>query len=65
MRLPASTRARSLAPIVADEPARVLLVDDEPAQRLEQQVMDCLENAPGKRSATALELWQKLGEVPS
>ena len=65
MRLPASTRARSLAPIVADEPARVLLVDDEPAQRLELQVMDCLENAPGKLSATALELWQKLGEVPS
>jgi hypothetical protein len=33
-------------------------------ERLEQLVMDCLEKAPGKRPATALELWHKLGEVP-
>jgi len=33
-------------------------------ERLEQLVMDCLDKAPAKRPATALELWQKLGEVP-
>ena len=26
--------------------------------------MDCLEKAPAKRPATALELWRRLGEVP-
>lgn len=33
-------------------------------ERLEQIVLACLEKAPEKRPATALELWRLLGEVP-
>ena len=46
-------------------PDRPSLASGQPVpERLEQLVMDCLEKAPGKRPATALELWHKLGEVP-
>ena len=46
-------------------PERPSLASGKPVpERLEQIVMDCLEKAPGKRPATALELWRRLGEVP-
>jgi serine/threonine-protein kinase len=33
-------------------------------ERLEEIVMSCLEKAPEKRPASAVELWRELGEVP-
>jgi DNA-binding NtrC family response regulator len=32
--------------------------------RLEEIILSCLEKAPGKRPASAVELWRQLGEVP-
>ncbi len=50
---------------VRTAPERPSLASGLPVpERLEQIVMDCLEKAPSKRPATALELWQRLGEVP-
>jgi DNA-binding NtrC family response regulator len=50
---------------VSAVPERPSQVTQRPVpERLEQLVMGCLEKGPGKRPATALELWRKLGEVP-
>jgi hypothetical protein len=50
---------------VRTAPERPSLASGLPVpERLEQIVMDCLEKAPAKRPATALELWQRLGDVP-
>jgi serine/threonine-protein kinase len=50
---------------VRTPPERPSAVSGRPVpERLEELVMACLEKAPGRRPATALELWQGLGEVP-
>ena len=50
---------------VRTAPEKPSKVSGQPVpERLEQLVMGCLEKAPGRRPATALELWRQLGEVP-
>jgi len=50
---------------VRTAPERPSKVSGQPVpQELEQLIMECLDKAPGKRPGTAVELWQKLGEIP-
>jgi DNA-binding NtrC family response regulator len=46
-------------------PERPSALSSQPLpERLDQLVMDCLEKAPSKRPASAIELWRRLGEIP-